>query len=124
MLLYQAAVLEAAQDMGAAAAGLGAASDAALPQQQPSALAPGHGMRAGGSSQPGRKFGQHHFSVRGAAYLGRLPRLHLRRRLTLLLFRHSGVRGGAGDAASVHAGSVGDVEEFVFEEWEVSAGGS
>lgn len=123
MLLYQTAVLEAAEDAGAAAAGLEDATGAVLGQQPLAVLAPAHGTRTAGSTLPGRKFGHHHFSVQQAAQQARLPRLHLRRRLTLLLFRQVWPLGGAsGGAGNVHSGGASNVEEFIFEEWEVDSG--
>lgn len=122
MLLYQAAALEAAQDVGTAAAGLEDGLAAGLGVQQPAVPTPQLAARAHGSSQPGRRFGQQHYSLREAAYLGRLPRLHLRRRLTLLLFRQHGVHAGITDTADGRSKGAGSFEEFVFEEWELSMG--
>lgn len=47
---------------------------------------------------------------------GRLPRLHLRRRLTLLLFAPRPARGGQGPALQRSSHDTGG---FVYEEWEV-----
>ncbi|KAL4428148.1 hypothetical protein ABPG75_002237 [Micractinium tetrahymenae] len=122
----QAAMLEAAEDLDAAAAGLQDASEAALGEEQSAFLAPRHAARSRGGGQPGRKYGQHRYSAHEASYLGRLPRLHLRRRLTLLLFTHSWAPGSGTHAASSSSGGsdAGKVEEFVFEEWELSMGRS